>query len=388
MRVSGSQLIRLMIMKAIRRHGPISRTELTSLTGLASATVTDITAELLSNNLIVELKDQQKKRGRPRVQLQINPAGAAVIAVNLTSRSAIEIAVVDLCGGRLEGLVLTLRERRTLGHLALEMAAAISDLISQSSLRVDQITRIGISLPGVIDTIRGDVLAMTTFPPGPVSFSKIVEDKLRIPVTIENDMLCMARAEHWFGRAQRLDDFTVVYVGHTVGSAEYSGGLPYFRAVGIPPELAHVKVDLSEHARSCVCGARGCLMMYSSVFGLLSHLKLVGNIPASITELDQAFAGFLEGLHSPEHLQQLSIAGGSLGLALGNYLNATGPANLLIVCDHPAMIPLITDSFDRAIKAHTLPSILANSETRFEPASHDWRWQGAAALALEQIYLS
>src|ERR1043166_3049020 len=146
MRVSGSQLIRLMIMKSIRRHGPISRTELTSLTGFASATVTDITVELLSGNLIVELKDEQKKRGRPRVQLQINPAGAAVIAVNLTGRSAIEIAVVDLCGERLQGLVLALRERRTLGQFALEMAAAISDFISQSSLRVDQITRVGISL--------------------------------------------------------------------------------------------------------------------------------------------------------------------------------------------------------------------------------------------------
>src|ERR1043166_7964197 len=122
MRVSGSQVIRLMIMKAIRRHGPISRTELTGLTGFASATVTDITAELLSSNLIVELKDEKKRRGRPRVQLQINPAGAVVIAVNLTGRSVIEIAVVDLCGERLEGLVLTLRERRTLEHFALEMA--------------------------------------------------------------------------------------------------------------------------------------------------------------------------------------------------------------------------------------------------------------------------
>src|ERR1043166_2954417 len=114
MGVSDSQLIRLMIMKAVRRHGPISRTELTSLTGFASATITDITAELLSSNLIVELKDKQKKRGRPRVQLQINPAGAAVIAVNLTGRSVIEVAVVDLCGERLEHLVLTLRVRRTL----------------------------------------------------------------------------------------------------------------------------------------------------------------------------------------------------------------------------------------------------------------------------------
>ena len=46
MRVTDQALNRLKILRAIRNHGPTSRTDLCAATGLAQATVSEVTGEL------------------------------------------------------------------------------------------------------------------------------------------------------------------------------------------------------------------------------------------------------------------------------------------------------------------------------------------------------
>src|SRR5699024_9351085 len=62
----------------------VSRKELSSKTGLTSATITNVTKSLIEKNIIIEGGSQiAKKRGRPEISIGINPNGGRVIGVRL-----------------------------------------------------------------------------------------------------------------------------------------------------------------------------------------------------------------------------------------------------------------------------------------------------------------
>lgn len=44
----------LAVLKAVRRHGPVSRSELPALTGLAAGTITKMTADLVARRIVRE----------------------------------------------------------------------------------------------------------------------------------------------------------------------------------------------------------------------------------------------------------------------------------------------------------------------------------------------
>src|SRR6476620_644381 len=69
---------RLHVMDALRVHGPVSRVEIGARTGLAPATVSEITGVLLAENLLRESHVVVGGRGRPRIMLEINADGGRV----------------------------------------------------------------------------------------------------------------------------------------------------------------------------------------------------------------------------------------------------------------------------------------------------------------------
>jgi predicted transcriptional regulator len=80
MRISDQEANRSLMLKAIRREEPVARTELTRLTGLASATVTEIVGDLVRRKIVLEAKGTVVGRGRPRMQLLLNPDAAYVLS--------------------------------------------------------------------------------------------------------------------------------------------------------------------------------------------------------------------------------------------------------------------------------------------------------------------
>jgi predicted NBD/HSP70 family sugar kinase len=388
MHVSDYQLNRLNLLKAIRRHGPISRSELTAMSGLASGTITQLTAELVRREMIFEVRERPVGRGRPQQKLQINADGAIVLGAAMVAHLGLELAFVDLSGRRIHEVSISMPGPASLEEFARNTTNALRSAVLNSPFDRSKIKRIGLSLPGVIDTTRGNLHLLGPLPPGDVPLARMIADEVGLPVTLENDILCMARAQHWFGSLQDQDDFTLIYVGHTIGNAEYYGGLPRYRQNGILSEFAHIKTGMTPDNRPCWCGSRGCLQAYSSMYGILHHLDpSIPFLALPMAKLDEAFNYFLDNAEHAEHARQLQIAGAHLGLATANYLNATGPANLLFLSHDARFAAGIEESFGSALLACTHPEILARSKTRFANADPNWRWQGTAALALERAYL-
>ena len=61
------------ILRPLLLGGPMNRIVLGDLTGLSSASVTNVVGDLLAEGLIVEAGTEESDGGRPRVLLEPNP---------------------------------------------------------------------------------------------------------------------------------------------------------------------------------------------------------------------------------------------------------------------------------------------------------------------------
>ena len=389
MRVNDQMLGRLAVLKEIRRRESVSRTELTGIKGLSSATITELTADLLRRGLIVAARDGVKGPGRPRTQLAINAEASIVIGASLGEGGYVTISFMDLLGRCVFSLDVEVGEVRTLLDLAHVMTAALVQAIDASHIAANRISRVAIALPAVVDSVAGTVRLMATLPPGEVPFAKIIGDKLAVPVTIENNSACMARAEHWFGNARHLDDFTLIHVGRAMSSAEFVDGLPKATGSGLNSEIGHIKVASGSAAMPCLCGARGCLLTVASMYGLLRRAGRLSNVPFPPPDFDPEFNHLLKrDSDGDKAIVALFDEGAThLGLALANYINATAPRAVLISFLHKGFLERLRPGVLATLHDATLPGALASTSVEFVVTDNNWRGAGTSALALERTYL-
>lgn len=385
-----SALNRLAVLKAIRNGGRIARTDLQERTGLSSATITQVTAELLGRGLIVEQKDGAKRNGRPRIFLEIDPSGGIVIGASFTSRRRMTISFIDLAGEvRYETRAMSGPTARTHEQLVSRTVQAIEFAMVESGFSRGEIVRVGISLPALVDSVQGIFYFMNTFPLGPFPLAERIERALKLPVTIENEMNCIARFEHWFGRAQNLATFTIIDVSYAIGAAQYRAGLPLTGAHGITSQLGHVKLHSGPDAKTCFCGALGCANAYASIYGILTHAGRVAPAVPPVDDLDEVFRDLLAEAEagSSEARALIEEAGWHLGLLVANHVNATDPGDVLILVPDVRFTEFARGAFDRALRDNALPGLLPFTDITFEIASNEGPIKGVAALALEQSYI-
>ena len=384
---------RLAILKALRQAEGLSRRELADKTGLSGATVTLATSDLLQRGLIREDAPHAtgKQRGRPRTRLFIDADRSLVVGGVVGAAGTFDSVVANLAGEQVLKVSSRIRRSRTLPDLASTFAECLAEAIGKLPADHAPIAHVGVGIPGIVDSIRGDVHFLATFEPGPAPFAGTISERLGLPVTIENTVVSMARAEHWFGHAQNLNSFTLINAGHVVGSARYLHGLPHLGPTGLNSEFGHSKFAHGPDARLCYCGGRGCLTAYSSIIGILQQADLMDAPPPKVArrDVDARLAQLIERAKNGDNsaMSLFDEAGRHLGMAVANHVNAANPGNVLIVAPNAPFRDAIAGPFQAALEASAFPALLDLNTVRFEVRTEDWRRKGAAALALEQSYL-
>ncbi|MBV8303006.1 MAG: ROK family protein [Acidimicrobiia bacterium] len=121
---------------------------------------------------------------------------------------------------------------------------------------------VGIGAPGLVD--REGVLHMAPNLVGVrnLAIKVLLEERLRLPVQVDNDATCAAWAEREMGAAKGSDDVVVVTLGTGIGGGLVLDGQLYRGAHGFAGEVGHVKV--APDGIPCPCGGRGCWERYAS----------------------------------------------------------------------------------------------------------------------------
>ncbi len=137
---------------------------------------------------------------------------------------------------------------------------------------------IGIATAGWVDPVGGRIAYATDNLPGWTGTPLVreIEDTLRLPVAIENDVYSLAIAERHFGAGRGVDDFVCLTLGTGVGGGCYSSGRLVRGAHSLAGAIGHISIghiDMNQMAELCNCGLRGCLESYTSAAALVRYAK-------------------------------------------------------------------------------------------------------------------
>lgn len=390
MRMPDQAFNRLSVLKKLRAAEPVSRTDLAALAGLNGGTITAIIRDLVERGLIIEERMALPGRGRPRINLRINPEGAFVVGATMTDDGRLLAEVADLRGRSVASHVAASVPTTRLEDLAAQFSALIDQVIAASPIARKNIAQIGIGLPAIVDSRTGVISLFETFEGTPFAFAEAVERTLRIPTRIDNNFNMLALSEHWFGDGTGVDDFTLVVLDIALGAARYQGGQLLIGSHGIEAELGHTKI-VPEGGRACHCGGFGCLQTYSSMSGIVYQAcELRGEELTAYDQLRSKFTELAEQARAGDAAVAEMIDRGAryLGRGLANHINMQDPDRVVVLTQTRELVDLISEPFFEALHRDTLPVLRDLSRVTFKQMDETTYARGAAAMVLEQLYLS
>lgn len=387
MRMSDQAYNRQRVLQKLRECEPVSRTELAKACGLAGGTITAIIRDLVERGMIVEERDASSLRGRPRLNLAINPGSMFVVGATLTDDGEIIASLADLRGQGIATFRLHPGGLGSLERLAGQFCIAIERLIENALPHDARIAQIGIGLPARVDALAGTVEYFETLSDAPFPFAARIEQRLNIPTRIDNNINLLARAENWFGGTIGETDFTLVLFDLGIVAARYVGGQLAGRSGGAS-ELGHTKLVL-EGGRRCHCGGHGCLQTYSSMSALIyEECDAAGRARPGFDELRGEFLRLLDKAdagHRPS-IEAIERAGGHLGRGIANHINMQEPGRVVLVTRHPTLTELLSRPFHEALERDVLPLQARNTQVIVRTVAVSSFAFGAAALVLEGLY--
>jgi predicted NBD/HSP70 family sugar kinase len=239
-----------LLLQGIFDEGPISRADLARSTGLGRATVSDITANLIVEGLVVESGLGASTGGKPPTLVELDPDGRFTVAVDM-SRRPIEAALLNLRGrivARSVGKTVLPKGRDALD----ELHRVLAELVGTTTAPA---LGIGIGVPGTVDR-DGHVVGCEQLGWESLALRDDIEDVYGIPTYVYGDAEVAAVAE--FSRTATDIYGRMLYV--KVDDRIAVGMITNDRLNRTPihgGDLSHVQIAGWDEV--CACGRRGCL---------------------------------------------------------------------------------------------------------------------------------
>lgn len=225
---------------------------------------------------------------------------------------------------------------------------SINSFIFKQNLAKKTILGIGLGLPGPVDASRGIVHFLPNIPGWKeVKLKKIIEQKIKLPVFIDNDAKLMAVAEHRFGLAKGYKNVLCLTLGTGVGGGLIINNSLYRGSDNAAGEFGHLAIN--ENGPLCGCGGKACIETY------------IGN--SAISKLARKLFGFeisLEkisylALHKNSKARKFWIQiGKKLGLALSGVVNLLNLDAIVIGGGVANAGKILFDSVKNTIKSRSM----------------------------------
>lgn len=326
-----------LLLRLIHAAQPITRTNIAERLGIDKSTVTENVKPLIAAGVLREetLENEAAKSGRRRRVLSFAPKGKDYfIGVNLGVRTS-QVGLTTLTGGIGETAVsdddfVTPPK----AEAALKMARErIENIISENAgknLRV-----IGVSVPGMIDANRCELLYAPNLNWRNVNIAEAFNISPNVKVVVENDATAAAMFEAKIKirtSAESLsDNFILVRSGTGIGVGIVIGGEVYRgtgMSRGIAGEFGHMTIVAG--GKPCVCGNHGCWEKYASAASAASlylgdrPLRPYETMPRFVEIVAKAENGDIRSRRTLEKI------GDYLGIGIANVIMGIGIGRVVI----------------------------------------------------------
>ena len=376
---------RTLVIDALRRSGPTSRTGLVSSTRLTKATISVIVDGLLAGGLVREIGPAVRPGpGRPALLLEYVASAHLVAGVHLGIRST-HVVLADGNGTTVADRRVP--TRRAPARALAEVADTIRALAAEGVGPAGPIAHVALCLPGWVDgdsglCHRAPNLGWTDVPVG-----DLLSRDLGLPVSVLNDAQAALVAEHESGAARGVDDVLVLYAGDGVSAAVLHQGALFRGAHGATGEIGHCPVPGG--TRPCGCGRTGCLETEANTAAVLTAVRdalaAAGEAPPSAGRLtaDAVLDAARSG--DPSALAAVRAAGDRLGQAAGVLVNLFDPQVIILAGQLARAGAPYAEAVSRAAERVALPASWRLTEVRLARYADDAEVIGAVAEARRRL---
>ena len=336
------------VLRLIYANRPISRVELSRITGLNKATVSSLVSELVDNGFVRFIGEGRSDRaGRREVLIDLEPRKASAVSVEVGVGTISTIAA-DFAGEVLwrsdEDFVLSDSPEKVI----LKAAQNAQKALMHAEATNGPVAALSFAVPGAVDGQHGTIL----FAPNLGWRNVPVFQKLRTrfvqPLVVENEASLAALGEHFFGAASGFNEVLYISAGIGLGGGLIVGGEIYRGASGIAGEFGHMTVDIK--GKACTCGKRGCWETIANESALFEEFRRLApkNSRFPKAPLKMIDAVLLSAVKKQTHgTAALKLIANALAVGIDSLAKSFDPELIVlggpISSLHDLLIPMIRD---------------------------------------------
>ncbi len=218
------------------------------------------------------------------------------------------------------------------------IANLVNTLLGEQNITRDQVNGIGMGIPGPV--INQEVVAFfANFPwDKNINAKKALEEKIGLPVIVDNDVNVITVGEAWQGAAKGYKNVVGLALGTGVGGGIIVDGNLIGGVKGAGGEIGHMVI--AQGGKLCGCGHRGCLETYCSATAVAREAidRLTVNKNNKVWELCGQDITKVEAKHVFDAAKEgdafaqdiVNYVVKYLALGIGNVLNIINPDIVVI----------------------------------------------------------
>ncbi len=138
----------------------------------------------------------------------------------------------------------------------------IEDAVKKGEVGLDELSAVGVAVPGVVDPERGLVVVAPNIDLIGVELGTLLKARFEAPIVVGNDGNFGALGESWLGSARNTRSALYICVGTGIGSGLVRRGKLWRGDRNAAGEIGHMVMQLD--GPKCGCGGRGCFEALAS----------------------------------------------------------------------------------------------------------------------------
>ncbi|MGL4737570.1 MAG: ROK family transcriptional regulator [Cellulosilyticaceae bacterium] len=269
-----------LILAKLRLNGPSTKYDLADQLNISIPTVTTSINQLLSEGLVQEAGLAETDYGRKPILIDINTSNLFSIGLDIGPKH-IHCYVMNLKFEMSYSCTFSIENQ----DLSQAIKQSISHCLKEKNLLIHQISGVGLSYPGIVDT---DHLILKTATNMALDHTdlKPLQEYFNLPFYVGNEANLAAYAENIIGSSKTFYNVVYLSINEGIGAGIIIDQKYYSGSNHAGGEIGHMIIE--KGGRPCSCGAKGCSEAYLSINTLLENFNQATD--HSCSSLSELFA--------------------------------------------------------------------------------------------------
>ena len=324
------------IFSIIQKKGPITKSDLLTLTGMKLTTLNRLMQPIEESTLIVENGIGESSGGRKPTLYNVNPKHFYLLGIDI-SRTYTQVILTNLKLDIIYEEQFEMNESFTPEKAVQKISDIFHTSLDSTKIGVENVLGVGLGTVGPLDRSKGIMINPYHFASdgwSNVPIRDMLFKELGLPVFIDNGANTAVLSEFLFGDGKSFRNIAYFNCGIGIRTGAISSGTIIRTINDAEDAFGHMVIDVD--GESCYCGNYGCVECYSSIHSIVSNFisaKKKGRTTSVNKPMDEInYMDILNAADSSDDLAKeiITAAAVAFGTGLINYISLLNPGLVIL----------------------------------------------------------